>query len=413
MLDEAALPSLRHLRVFAMVADLKSARKAADAVHLSQPAVTQAIAKVESQVGAVLFERHRSGTYLSAAGEIFAFRARLVFEQIEEALIAFGVSNGRGKNLDSIAQRITRPQIRGLTAIASCRSFAEAARKLDISPASLHRAARDLERTLGKPLFHNSVIGIVTTRAGAELARKLSLAMREIEWGIEEIKAAAGQLGGQLRVGAMPMAGSFLLATVLNQLADHFPAAHVQVRTGDGAALTKSLQLGEIDFVVGLNRIAFDPAEIEQEALLSSPYVLVARRGHPLADKAEISTKDLEAYGWIAPIHGAIRRAAFDRVCASMDNPPRANIEAYSLSTIRSLISESDRLTLLTRFEFDCEKCAGALTILPYRVVTPAHSIGVARRARWTPTALHLKFLDLMRARAAEIAGSEQYEEAA
>ena len=61
----AAGPSLRHLRVFQMVADLQSVRQAANAVHLSQPAVTQAITKLESQIGASLFDRRSSGTYLN------------------------------------------------------------------------------------------------------------------------------------------------------------------------------------------------------------------------------------------------------------------------------------------------------------------------------------------------------------
>ena len=234
-------PSLRHLRVFNMVAQLQSVRKAADAVHLSQPAVTQAITKLELQVGATLFERRSSGTYLTPAGEIFATRIAMMFAQIEDALCGFGVPVGKGKSLSSVAARITRPQIRGLAAVADGRSFADAARRVGISQASLHRAARELERNLGKPLFHNSIYGVITTRGGAELARKLSLAMRELEWGIEEIQAAAGQKGGELRIGAMPLAGSFLLAPVLNELTKLFPQVRVQVRTGDGVSLTRAL----------------------------------------------------------------------------------------------------------------------------------------------------------------------------
>lgn len=407
------MPSIRHLRVFVMVAELQSVRKAAEAVFLSQPAVTQAIAKVEAQVGAVLFERRSSGTYLSEAGNILVSRTRRMFAQIEDALAEFGVPGGKGNVTDAIAQRITRSQIRAFMTIASGASFTDAAEDLNISQVSLYRAARDFERSLGKPLFHNSVSGIAAAPAGIELARKLSLAMKEIEWAIEEIKTAEGKLGGELRVGAMPLAGSFLLGPVLNQITAYFPKAHVNVRTGGCANLARALHMGEIDFVVGLNRSSVNPAEIEQEALFSSPYVLVARQDHPLLRKSKITPADLQAYDWIAPSIGAVRRQALDRLFASMKNPPTANIEAYSLSTIRTLMAESDRLTLLTRFEFECERGGGALTTLPYADIGPAHTTGVAWRAKWTPTALHLKFLDLLRARAAKVALTESIGQAA
>lgn len=399
-------PSLRHLRVFEMVARLQSVCKAAEAVHLTQPAVTQAIAKLESQVSAVLFERRSSGTYLTPAGEILSLRVSRMFEQIEEALNDFGVTAGPGKSIAAIAERITRPQIRTLAAIADGRSLAEAAR-LGISQTSIHRAARELERSLGKPLFRNGVNGMTTTPGGGELARKLSLAMREVEWGVEEMRTAAGERGGELRVGAMPLAGSFLLAPVLNDLMKAFPQARVQVRTGDTNHLTKALRLGEIDFVVGLIPGFIDQQEIEQVPLLRSHYVLVARRNHPLTKKDDVTTADLAEFDWIAPDHRATRRAAFDRLFASMPKAPPANIEASSLSTIRLLLCGSDRLTLLTQFEFEHEKRSGALTRLPYGPIEPTHSIGVTHRAKWLPTALHQKFLELIRQHALAISGTD------
>ena len=50
-----ALPNFRHLRVFREVARLRSVSAAAEQVHLSQPAVTQAICKLEGELGAELF----------------------------------------------------------------------------------------------------------------------------------------------------------------------------------------------------------------------------------------------------------------------------------------------------------------------------------------------------------------------
>src|SRR6516164_6546291 len=139
---EAISVSLRHLKLFESAARLSSIRRASEECHLSQPAVTQAIAKLEEQVGASLLERGASGSYLNPLGVIFQRRTERLFAQIEEALVELGVLAGHAPTM---ASRITRSQIRSLIAIVENGSFAQAARALDVSPATLSRAARDLE----------------------------------------------------------------------------------------------------------------------------------------------------------------------------------------------------------------------------------------------------------------------------
>lgn len=57
------IPNLRHLRVFLAVCELKSITRASEQIYLSQPAITQAIAKLEKQLETHLFERHSDGMY--------------------------------------------------------------------------------------------------------------------------------------------------------------------------------------------------------------------------------------------------------------------------------------------------------------------------------------------------------------
>jgi DNA-binding transcriptional LysR family regulator len=64
----AKLPGVRHLRVFEAVARLESVTKAAEEIRLSQPALTQTIAKLEAEVGKQLLDRRPTGTYLTAFG---------------------------------------------------------------------------------------------------------------------------------------------------------------------------------------------------------------------------------------------------------------------------------------------------------------------------------------------------------
>ena len=392
--------SLRHLRLFAIVARLGSIRRAAELFHLSQPAVTQAMIKLESQVGIELLMRKSSGTYCTKAGEIFTGRIELMAKGIEDALLDFGITLNGSKNLSQIADRITRVHIRSLEAIARGKSLADAARLLEVSQPSIHRAARDLEHYLGKNIFQQSAHGVVATRAGNELSRRLSLALREIDWAIEEVHAASGQYVGSLRVGAMPMAGSILLAHVLNEMTQLYEGLHVYISTGSSAVLTRDLHLGKIDFLFGMANPDLDPLLFKQEELITSNYQIIAGANHPLAGHSSINIEDLSQYPWIMPVKGATRREAFESLFSKMTQRPLANIETHSLATIRVLMSSSDSLTLMTKFEFDHERQVGDLVALDYYDISPLHSLGLTTRASWKPTYIHDVFSELVRNRA-------------
>ena len=151
--------SIRHLRLFESVAQLQGVRRASEECHLSQPAVTQAIAKLEEQLGVQLLLRCATGSYLNEFGIIFHARTQRFFSQVEQALLELGVPSSPFP-LARVASRITRSQIRSLLAIVENGTFAQAARALGVSQTSLQRAARDLERTLRTPLYIQTAAGI-------------------------------------------------------------------------------------------------------------------------------------------------------------------------------------------------------------------------------------------------------------
>jgi LysR family transcriptional regulator, regulator for genes of the gallate degradation pathway len=290
-------------------------------------------------------ERGASGSYLNPLGVIFHRRTERLFVLIEEALVELGVPAGHAPVM---ASRITRSQIRSLIAIVENGSFAQAARALDVSPATLSRAARDLESDLRRPLYQRTASGIAATPAGAKFARKLKLATREIDWGIEELDSAKGSLRGQIVIGAMQLAGSYLLASVLNEFIAAHPQATVRIWNGSSGAMLRSLRGGDVDVVIGLLRDPV-PEDLVQESLAEAPYVIAARRGHPLLRKKKVTLDELAAYDWVVGTPGACRRVCFDALFAGQRRPT-ARVETSSLPTIRLVLARSDCLTLFTSY---------------------------------------------------------------
>lgn len=80
-------PNPRHLRAFTALADTGSFSLAAEAVHLGQPALSQAIAKLEETVGVRLIERTTRSVRLTPAGEEFLVEARRVLEAYERMML--------------------------------------------------------------------------------------------------------------------------------------------------------------------------------------------------------------------------------------------------------------------------------------------------------------------------------------
>ena len=87
------------LRAFEAVARLLSFRAAAEELHLTQPAVSTQIRKLEGHAGLPLFEQLGKKIYLTAAGTELLHHCHLIIRQFEEAEAAMthfkGVSRGR------------------------------------------------------------------------------------------------------------------------------------------------------------------------------------------------------------------------------------------------------------------------------------------------------------------------------
>src|SRR5215470_17467098 len=76
---------LRHLRYFLAVGEEEHYGRAAQRLHVAQPALSRQIQDLEDEVGFKLFERMPRGVKLSAGGKLFLEDARRILQEVNEA----------------------------------------------------------------------------------------------------------------------------------------------------------------------------------------------------------------------------------------------------------------------------------------------------------------------------------------
>ena len=394
------LPNLRHLRLFSVAGRRGSLAAAARELHLTQPAATQAIHGLEQYFDAGLLLRGSAGVELTGAGRQCLGRVERALGQLRDGAAEAARS---AAGADRLARTMTATQLRALVEVVEQGGFGPAARSTGRSRPALHRAARQLERNAGLALFETTSYGVQPTREASRLARRVRLALAELEQARAEV-AAAGAAAGRTVIGTMPLARTFLVPdAVLSFLAGE-PGHAVSILDGPYESLLGALRGGRAEFLVGALRRPSPGTDLVQEHLFDDPLAIVVRAGHPLAGVRRLQARDLARYPWVAPRAGSPLRRQFQALFGRREPRSPPPIECNSLVAARALLLGSDRMMLLSAHQALHELHAGLLVALPHPQGRVTRPIGLTLRSDWRPTAVQARLLDCLRARARTLA---------
>jgi DNA-binding transcriptional LysR family regulator len=378
--------NLRHLAAVVATAEQGSVSAAARQVNLTQPALTQAIAKLEQASGLQLFERRPGGMVPTEAASILVSRAKA-------ALRLIGSS------------RVTSAQMRAFAAVARHGSYAAAALETGLREASLHRAVADMSIGIGQRLVERRGRGIALTARGQVLARRCRLAEMELRAAVGELAALQGREIGRIVIGAMPLSRARLLPAAVAAFNRTHPQVDIAIIEGSHADLVGPLRDGDVDMMVGALRDPAPAEDLVQQPLLIDRPVIVGGARHPLAKRrAKLSAADLARFGWIVPAEGTPLRTQWRQMfllCGA--EPPRVAIESGSVVMVRQLLIDSEYLTLLSPDQVAVELEAGWLARIGDAPGDPSRTIGITTRAEWRPTRLQARMVAAIEAEAEQL----------
>lgn len=381
--------NLRHLRALVSVVALRSLNRAAEAAGLSQPALTQGMAKLERQLGALLFDRHSGGVEPTLAGQALAERVERAFVHLSAALRRPGRAGTRGFSRPE--QLMTATQLQAFLHFADAQGFAGAAAASGLSQPGIHRAVRELEQISGYALAERRGRGMALTPAGRAMARGVRLAAGELAAGIAE---ALGEThpATRIAIGAMPLSRALVVPRAIAHFLRDCPGTVVDVVEGSWRELVDPLLDGIIDLMVGALRDA-PPDGIEQVPLFTDRLAVFARKGHPLTGR-RVDLRELQSQSWVVGPQGTPLRAHWQALFAG--EPPPVPVECGSVMVIRGLVMQSDLLTLLSPDQISVELEAEMLVRIDVDLPGSVRTIGLTTRRGWRPTHAQKHLVDLI-----------------
>ena len=392
---KAVVLNFKHLYCLLSVAEHQSVSRAAGIVHLSQPAVTQAVTKIEKLIDQRLFDRSGKGLHPNEAGEIFIRRTKRAISLLTEGFSQ--ASREQRLNPTRLLRSFNTTQLRALIQLAESGSYALAGRQLGISHSSVHRSIRELQAWSGIEITQPGRNGIRLTARATRLANQTKLAFGELRQGIEEIRMLGSDSQVSLMLGSLPLARHRLIAKCLTEFLGQYPNANVRLDEGPYEDLFNRLLRGDLDILVGALRGNLSEAKVKETPLFESEVAWVVGSQHPLAKSSGLKLSEIRNECFWINRPGTPMRNIFERQFTESALPlPERIIQSSSHEVMLDLLKNTRMIAMVSYHMVTAEIRKGDLHLLPFEIAGAYRQIGYTVRDNFVPTAAQQYFLTLL-----------------
>ncbi|MDQ3042275.1 MAG: LysR family transcriptional regulator [Acidobacteriota bacterium] len=228
-------------------------------------------------------------------------------------------------------------QLKAFLAIAEAKTFTAGARRVNITQAAISMQIRQLEESVGMPLFTRTPRRVILTEAGELLIHRARKILREHDAAIAEIAEIAGAEHGRLRIGsASAMFATAQLPTILEKLKSAFPSAEITVSSGTSQILVDKILHGDLD--IAFISLPVQTSNIQTELLFSDEIVAIASPKHSLAKEKYISAATLAGEQLILGEKGGNTRRMIDDFFAAANVRPNVIMELSRQEAITKMV---------------------------------------------------------------------------
>ena len=260
--------------------------------------------------------------------------------------------------------------LQSFVSVVEAGSLAEAARRLDLTPAAIAARVRALEQDLGTPLLRRAGRHVKPTEAGLRMLERARLVLRDVR----DLRASASDDAplGELRVGVSVSALTGVMPPVLTRLYRRYPSLSVYVEPGTSSHLYHRTVGGHVDVAFIVQPQFALPKGYGWRTIVEEPLVVLA---HP-----DVATNDAHQLMSQQPF---IRydRAAWggrmaDRYLRQHGIRPHERLEIDGLMAIASMVLEGLGVSLVPDWAPDWLDSIGIARV-PLPDTAPVRRMGV------------------------------------
>lgn len=199
-------------------------------------------------------------------------------------------------NTFSMVLPFTLQQLRIFKAIASEKSFTQAAEILFVSQPSLSKQVKTLENHLGISLLNRTGNQIVLTEAGIVFLQYSERILALCEESCRALNDLKDGERGNLKVGASQTIGAYLIPRIVTLFAQSYPQINLHIDIDSTRIIAKKVANRSLDIALVGGDIPNNlKKNLEIEDFVQDELILIISKSHPFAKKKKkkISKNDL------------------------------------------------------------------------------------------------------------------------
>lgn len=244
-------------------------------------------------------------------------------------------------------------------ATARLGKLTKAASELSLSQSAASQALKELEQSLGYPLFERTGRDLLITENGLKSLPKV----RQISDLLDSLKLAnLNTMSGVLRVVASATIATYLLPQLIAKFVKIYPDVTPEIHIGNTQMVIDYLDKGKAS--IGLiegpavhRHLQITPWQVDKLQIFCSPK-------HSLAKKATINLEQLQQHSWVLREHGSGTRAIFDAAIEQLGAQISLGIELTRQSAIKESVKAGLGLGCLSQLSIAEDLNNGGLIAL-------------------------------------------------
>ncbi len=259
---------------------------------------------------------------------------------------------------------VTLRQLRIFASAAKHASLTRAAEELHLTQPAISMQVKQLEDSVGLPLFSRNGKYIKLTEAGREMYRyalEISRKVSEIGQVMDDLK---GLRRGTLRIGATTTVGMFATRAVAN-FCNRYPGVSVNLDVTNRRALLEQLENREIDIVL----MGYPPEDrnLDSTSFLDNPLAVVAPYEHPLRDRKAVNLRELADEPFCLREPGSGTRTTIEGLMEAKDVRLKSTLTMTSNEAIKQAVEAGLGIAIVSEHTIGLELEARRLCKLPVR----------------------------------------------